>query len=136
MSNLTMCPQCRNALVSYKELHALNGELFCSRECAINYTLNEIIMNAKEAAIEDYACNAEVVSMEDVLKEDLQGVEIKVTCKRVIWLPKTLTEQDAIDAARNMYRFGNVEVNPAECDESTVKYELVKEDNSSDSGEG
>lgn len=92
--------------------------------------MDEIILNAKEAAIEKYDANAEVVSTQDVLAEDLQTVEIVVMCMKRIKLPKNLAEADAIIEARQLYDDGLVAVEPDDCDEVIVRCELVKDENS------
>lgn len=130
MSQLNLCPRCKTPLVHHEEVHALHGELFCSKTCAVMYTMDDIILNAKEAAIEDYACNAEVVSINDVLKEDLQTVELVVMCMTRINLPKNLSEDEAIAEATKLYKDGLVRVDPDECDETIFKCELVKDYNS------
>ena len=130
MSQLNLCPQCKKPLVHYEEVHALNGELFCSRECAIKYTTHDIILNAKEAAIEDYDSNAEIVAAKDVLGEDLQTVEIVVMCMKRVKLPKNLTEQEAIIEARQLFDDGLLDVSPDDCDDMIFKCELVKDENS------
>lgn len=48
------CATCRKSIVSGHELHQIDGEDYCSRECAINGIMNNIIQNAKELAIERY----------------------------------------------------------------------------------
>lgn len=90
----------------------------------------EITLNAKEAAIEEYDSKAEIVSIHDVLAEDLQTVEITVVCKKHIKLPKNLAEAEALIEARQLYDDGLVGVEPDDCDEVTIKCELVKDENS------
>lgn len=130
MSELNLCPRCKTPLVHHEEVHALHGELFCSKSCAVLHTMDDIILNAKEAAIEDYDSNAEVVAAKDVLGEDLQTVEIIVTCTKRILLPKSLSEEEARHEARRLHDDGFVVVEPDDCEEITVTYELVKDENS------
>lgn len=130
MNQLNLCPRCKTPLVHHEEVHALHGELFCSKNCAVLHTMDDIILNAKEAAIEDYASNAEVVSIYDVLKEDLQTVEVVVMCMKRVQLPKNLTEADAIAEATKLYKDGLVAVEPDDCDETILKCELVRDENS------
>jgi hypothetical protein len=117
-------------LVHHEEIHAVSGELYCSKYCAVQSIMDEIILNAKEAAIEEYDSKAEIVSIHDVLAEDLQTVEIVVMCMKRIQLPKNLTESDALTVARELYEAGQVAVEVDDCDEVIVKCELVKDDNS------
>jgi hypothetical protein len=92
--------------------------------------MDDIILNVKAMAIESYESNAEVVSIHDVLKEDLQTVEIVVSCMTRVCLPKNMSEAEAIAEATKMYKDGLVLVEPDECDEMIFKCELVKEENS------
>lgn len=130
MSQLNLCPRCKTPLVHHEEVHALHGELFCSKNCAVLHTMDDIILNAKEAAIEDYESNAEVVSIHDVLKEDLQTIEVVVMCMKRVHLPKNLSEAEAIAEATKLYKEGLVAVEPDDCDETIFKCELVRDENS------
>lgn len=130
MKRLNLCPQCKTPLVHHEEIHALNGELYCSKNCAVLHTMDDIILNAREAAIEEYDSNAEVVSSRDVLGEDLQTIEITVCCMKRIWVPKNLTEAEAIAEAKKLYQDSRVAVEPDDCTESVVTYELVRDENS------
>lgn len=130
MKELTLCPRCRKPLVSHEEVHAIEGELYCSKHCAVLELTEQNIRNARENAIEEYLEKAEVVSIADVLKEDLQTIEISVTCTKRIHLPANLTKEEACHEARRLHDEGLVVVEPDDCEEITVKYELVKDENS------
>lgn len=71
---MTLCGHCHKPLIGFAEVHAVKGILYCSRECAIDDINNDIIMNAKEAAIEEYACCAEIVATTEVLKDELRAL--------------------------------------------------------------
>lgn len=71
---MTLCGHCQKPLKNFAEVHAVHGILYCSRECAIDDITNDIIMNAKEAAIESYACGAEIVATEEILKDEMCGL--------------------------------------------------------------
>lgn len=60
------CTQCGTDLTRAKEIHAVEGEHFCSADCAVTYRINELITNAKEIAKEWYSSNAEVVTPVDI----------------------------------------------------------------------
>lgn len=130
MKNLNLCPRCKVPLVSHEEVHAINGELYCSKRCAVASIMDEILLNAKEMAIEEYDSKAEVVSVHDVLGEDLQTVEVVVACMKRIKLPKNLAEAEAIAEAKSLYDSGLVVVEPDDCDEVIITCELVKDENS------
>ena len=68
---MTLCGHCHKPLKDFKEVHAVKGILYCSRACAIDDITNDIIMNAKEAAIEEYASCAEVVATEEILADEM-----------------------------------------------------------------
>lgn len=127
MKDLSKCPICGTVLVSHEEVHAVNGQVFCSRTCAITDIMNDIILNAKEMAIETYDNEAEVVASADVLKEDLQDVKITLTCTKVIKLPRNLPEAAAIAEATLLYNEGLLDMDPCECDNVDIKCELVKD---------
>lgn len=130
MKELTRCPRCNRVLVSHEEVHAVKGQLYCSETCAILDITDDYIQNAKEMAKEDYASMAEIVRVEDVLKEDLQTVEVTVMCKKRISLPASLSKEEAIIEARQLYDDGLVVVETDDCDEFTVVCTLVDRDNS------
>lgn len=130
MKELTRCPRCNRILVSHDEVHAVRGQLYCSETCAILDITDDYIQNAKELAKEDYASLAEIVSVKDVLKEELQTVELTVTCKKRIHLPANLSKEDALIEARQLYDDGLVVAEPDDCDEFTVTCALVDRDNS------
>ena len=134
MENLTVCPYCKTPLVHHEEVHAVNGKLYCCKECAVQDMTNDILINAKEMALEDYASNAEIVSTHDVLGEDLQTVEIVVMCMKRIKLPRNLSEQEAIDEATRLYTDGLVAVEPDDCDEVVFRCELVKDNSEHQEG--
>ena len=130
MNQLNLCPHCKTPLVHHEEVHALNGELYCSKACAVAHITDDIILNAKEAAIEEYDSKAEIVSAHDVLSEDLQTVEVVVMCMKRVKFPKNLTEKQVLLEARNLFDEGLLAVEPDDCDDMIVKCELVKEENS------
>lgn len=130
MKELTRCPRCNKVLISHEEIHAVKGQLYCSETCAVLDITDDYIRNAKELAREDYASMAEVVRAEDVLKEDLQIVEITVTCTKRVHLPADLTKEAALIEARQLYDDGLVVVDIDDCDEVHVICKLVEKENS------
>lgn len=127
---MTRCAKCNAILIKYEEVHALNGELFCSRKCAIEHYMNDIIMNAKEMAIEAYDSEAEVVAAADILGEDFHDVEVTVTLKKTIQIPKTFTVNDAICEAKALVDEDFVVISTNDCDSRTFTGLLVKVKNS------
>lgn len=68
---MTGCERCGIDLSTVDEIHAVEGQLYCSKECAIINQAEIIIASAKDAAIEWYDACAEVVAPEDIgLRED------------------------------------------------------------------
>lgn len=130
-TELTKCPICERVLVGQEEVHAIEGLLFCSKACAIKWLENSYIKDALELAKEAYDEDVEIVSTEDVLGEDLQEVRITHVCTKVIKLPANLTEEEAICEAKDLISHGIVCIDADDSDESTLTYELVKDDNSS-----
>ena len=130
MKELNKCARCGRVLVGQEEVHAIRGSLYCSKNCAVQDIMDDYLMNAKEMAIEEYDNEAEVVRTEDVLAEDLQTVEIVVTCKKRIKLPADLTKAEALAQAAQLYAEGLVAAEPGDCDDYTIEYTLVSEDNS------
>lgn len=130
MKELTRCPRCNKILVSHEEIHAIKGDLYCSKNCAVLSIMDDYILNAKELALEDYDSMAEIVGSADVLQEDLQTVEIKVVCTKRINLPANLTKEEACHEARRLHDEGLVVVEPDDCEEIEVLYTLVEEENS------
>lgn len=68
---MTLCGNCHKPLKDFAEVHAVSGILYCTRECAIEDITNDIIMNAKEAALEAYASCAEVVATVEILADEM-----------------------------------------------------------------
>ena len=66
MDEITRCHHCNKDLSTVEEIHAAEGMLFCSEECAINYEMDLIIMSAKEQAKEWYNEYAEIVTPADI----------------------------------------------------------------------
>ena len=130
MKELTRCPQCKRPLVGHEEVHAIDGLLFCSKNCAVSHITEDYLMNAREMALEDYASEAEVVRTDDVLKNELQTVEIIVTCRKRIHLPINMSREEACHEARNLHDEGLVIVEPDDCEEIDVEYKLVEDENS------
>ena len=68
---MTRCEHCNKPLKDLEEVHAVYGSLYCSKECAIAHIIDEVIMNAKETAIEQYEEGCEVVATKDILANEL-----------------------------------------------------------------
>ena len=68
---MTTCAMCGKPLKTVKEAHAWQGELYCSEQCTLDAISDEIIMNAKETAKEIYTNEAETVSTEDIIAEEI-----------------------------------------------------------------
>ena len=125
---MNKCARCKRILVSHETAHAVNGELYCSKSCAIEALTDEIVLSSKEMAIEKYNDEAEIVSTEDVLAEDLHTVKITVTCEKYVKIPKTFTQADALSEAMSMYADGLLIVEKDDCDNTIINCELVNED--------
>lgn len=133
MQELNKCPRCHHVLISHETAHALNGELYCSRNCAIRDTA-EILMKADgnlthdkavEAAKVVYDNEAEVVSTEDTLAEDFQEVRVSVTFTKVIKLPKNLSKEKAMEVAEHLWNESIVAPDYDDHDEMRFDCELV-----------
>lgn len=127
---MNKCARCKSILVSHETAHAVNGELYCSKSCAIEALTDELILNAKEMASEKYNDEAEIVSTEEVLAEDLHTVQLTVRCIKYIKLPKTMKQADALNEAVRLYTDGIVVAEPDDCDHVDFKCELVEDNNS------
>lgn len=81
---MTECTRCKKHLVDATEIHVVDGEMFCSEECAVVHLTDEIIMNAKEMAKEQYLEAVEVVSPFDVIKDEMPKVNriVEILCRR------------------------------------------------------
>lgn len=81
---MTKCERCNKPLTEAAEIHVVEGEMFCSRACAIAQLTDNIITNAKESAIELYDDTAEVVSPFDVIKDEMPKVNriVEILCRR------------------------------------------------------
>lgn len=78
---MTECKYCHADLSRFKEVHAVYGDLFCSRECAIAYLAQGIVRTADIAAYEEYNEAAEVVATKDILS---RGRQYNVTVREVL----------------------------------------------------
>ena len=64
--NVDCCAQCNKPLSGCDEIHAVEGSLYCSKECAIDARMELIINSAKEQAAEWYNDYAETVTPADI----------------------------------------------------------------------
>ncbi len=127
---MNTCARCGSTLIDHEEIHAIDGKLYCSKDCAVQAITDDYIMNAKEMALEAYASEAEVVSAEDILGEDMRTVRIIVSHMKQIKVPKNLTDREALAEATRRYNDGTVFVDQDNCDETVLVCELVKKHNS------
>ena len=138
MQELNKCPQCSRLLVSYEAVIAVNGQLFCSKHCAAIAMAEDVSKDyphlssheAYEVAKMKVEAEAEVVRTEDALGEDLQDVQIAVTYYKTVKLPRTLSEEEMIEAVTNMWQDGIVCAEPDDCDDVNFECALVKTTNS------
>lgn len=134
MEELNKCPQCGHVLISHETAHALNGKLYCSRNCTIRHiaeALMEIDGNlshnqATEEAKAIYDSEAEVVATEDTLAEDFQEVRVSVTFTKIVKLPKNLTEEKAKEVAEHLWNESLVTPDYEDHDEMRFDCELVR----------
>lgn len=61
-----VCCYCGKDLRVVNEIHTAEGHLSCSKECLINFYIDEVTMNAKASATALYNDLAEVVTPEDI----------------------------------------------------------------------
>lgn len=134
MPELNKCPRCGRVLISHETVHALNGKLYCSRDCTIRHVaeaLMEIDVNlAHNQAIEEakgiYDSEAEVVSTEDTLAEDFQEVRVSVTFTKIVKLPKNLSREKAMEVAEHLWNESLITPDYDDHDEMHFDCELVK----------
>lgn len=127
---MNTCARCGSTLIDHEEIHVIDGKLYCSKDCAVQDITDDYTMNAKEMALEAYASEAEVVSAEDILGEDMRTVRIIVSHMKQIKVPKNLTDREALAEATKRYNDGTVFVDQDNCDETVLVCELVKKHNS------
>lgn len=60
------CRYCGKNLVNNEEIHAVEGSLYCSKDCAVNSRITETIYFARAKAEEWYNDMAEIVSAADI----------------------------------------------------------------------
>lgn len=137
---MNKCPRCGSVLVAHETAHAVDGKLWCSRDCAIRDLTGKFLQDAStvkryneahQIACDYYDERAEVVDTETVLAEDLQEVQIAVTCFKTIKLPKCLSEDKAKEVAEKLWNDGIVVAEPGDCDDVRFECELVRKCNSS-----
>lgn len=111
---MTKCTHCHKSLLVGDEVHLVGNEPFCSEECAITHLTDEIIMNAKEMAKEQYASEATILT---------KRVDVDhATCSTC---GKDLAKCDVIHAAEGrlycsrecgIRHYSNVESDPELCE--------------------
>ena len=80
------CWQCNKPIRVGDEVHVLGEQMFCSKECAILHTANEIAMNAKELAIEQYNEEAAILTVRPASNHAMCGACDKDLAKcETIW---------------------------------------------------
>lgn len=95
MKGVNECAHCGKELVKVDEVHVVEGINYCSKDCAIIHIMNDIIMNAKEQAIEHYNNTAEVVNPTDIgmCYEKIWTAYSKDTDVTTIFLSKCLDKE-------------------------------------------
>lgn len=74
---MNQCKWCRRILAEVEEIHVVNGELYCSKECAVYSLMEDIMLNVKELAIETYDAEAEIVAAKDIIADEVETLEVK-----------------------------------------------------------
>lgn len=62
------CKRCGKPLNVGDEAHVVDGEMYCSKNCAVLSIMDEIIMNAKEMAVEQYDDSAAILTVRPTLE--------------------------------------------------------------------
>ena len=137
---MNKCPRCGSILVAHETAQAVNGKIYCSRDCAVRDIADDLLKStmvgkshneATEVAKEYFDECAETVLTEDTLAEDLQEVQIAVTYYKTIKLPKCMSEAKAKEVAEKLWNDDLVRVEPDDCDDVRFECELVNRHNSS-----
>lgn len=63
---MTECKHCHMDLSKVEEVHAVQGDLFCSEDCAIEHIARNIIRSAHDMAHDIYSDCAETVLPGDI----------------------------------------------------------------------
>lgn len=94
MIKTSRCEHCNCNLAREKEVHVVEGINFCSKRCAIEHLTDDIILNAKELAIEEYNDKVEIVVPSDVgmVYEKIWTAYSRDTDTTTIFLSKCLDE--------------------------------------------
>ena len=66
LTETDVCMYCEKDLRTVDEIHAVEGQLYCSKECAIKAQTEVIIASAKDTAQEWYDDCAEIVTPKDI----------------------------------------------------------------------
>ena len=61
-----VCRHCKKDLRKVKEIHAVEGMHYCTKECAIFDQMDIIVLSAKSLATQWYEEGAEIVTPEDI----------------------------------------------------------------------
>lgn len=61
-----VCAHCGKDLTKLNEVHSVEGQLYCNKECAIAHQTEIIIASAEDTATEWYNDSAEIVSTRDI----------------------------------------------------------------------
>jgi hypothetical protein len=102
-------------------IHYLNNDAYCSRECAILAATDEIIMNAKEQAIELYASEAYVTEIVDTCNhcgkdlstcETIQAMGGSLYCTEECAIASLQVYYQKYDIAKDIFDETAEEINP------------------------
>lgn len=63
---MTECKHCHMDLSKVEEVHAVQGDLFCSKECAVEHIADTIVRSATKRAFDIYNNCAETVLPSDI----------------------------------------------------------------------
>jgi DNA-directed RNA polymerase subunit M/transcription elongation factor TFIIS len=137
---MNKCKRCGSILIAHENIHVVDGELYCSRNCAVRNLAERFLQDDNTAkryndafnvAKEYYEDCVDIVDPESILAEDMQDVQIAVTYFKTVKVPKCLSKKRAEEVVEMMWNKGIISAEPDDCDDVQFECELVSEDNSS-----
>ena len=131
---MEVCKHCGSRLASHETIHAMGGELFCSKKCAVMYAMQDIVRNAMDAAEELYSDTAEEIRTADIMDVSKCRIQVVETHVGYVEVPASLPYDEMLAEAARIY-------NTAQHDDDlqmrleNIEFSLVNEDNSEEDDE-
>lgn len=101
------CKYCGAQLGRLDVVHAVEGQLFCNKRCAVEHKTRELLRDAQSKAAEWYEDYAEVVSTQDIGIKIPPPIMVEIKVEQRLTVPiEAVNGPTAVNVASEMYYGG------------------------------